>query len=184
MQYIGQENALNSFTNEKKKTILYILQGPSLKTFKCPHCCKAYSRCDRLYQHMRTNHNVQCSRQQIRFACPFTCTKEPVHTMVALFRHCQMEHKENLGKDTITAYFIKVTCIRKAGKLYSRIINNYSSIINNCLLKYLELKRKWHEVQGSFRLGRSSIDKIFYFNGLIQGRKAAWKRLSLIICQC
>ena len=49
------------------------------------------------------------------------------------------------------------------GKLYSRVINN-------CLLKHLELSRLLHEGQVGFILGRSCIDNIFPLNDLIQGR--------------
>ena len=48
------------------------------------------------------------------------------------------------------------------GKLYSRVINN-------CLLKHLELNHKLHKGQEGSRLGRSCIDNIFSHNELIQG---------------
>ena len=43
------------------------------------------------------------------------------------------------------------------GKLYSRVINNH-------LLKYIELNHMLHENQGGFRLGRSCIGNIFSLN--------------------
>ena len=49
------------------------------------------------------------------------------------------------------------------GKLYSRVINNR-------LLKHIELNYMLHEGQGGFRLGRLCIDNIFSLNELIQGR--------------
>ena len=48
------------------------------------------------------------------------------------------------------------------GKLYSRVINNN-------LLKHIELNHMFHEGQGGFQLGRSCIDNIFSLNELIQG---------------
>ena len=56
-----------------------------------------------------------------------------------------------------------ITLLSVIGKLYSRVINNR-------LLKYLELNNKLHEGQGGFRIGRSCIDNIFSLNELIQGR--------------
>ena len=49
------------------------------------------------------------------------------------------------------------------GKLYSRVINNR-------LLKHLELNHLLHEGQGGFRMGKSCIDNIFSLSELIQGR--------------
>ena len=45
----------------------------------------------------------------------------------------------------------------------------YRRVINNRLLKQLELNNMLHEGQGGFRLGRSCIDNIFSLNELIQG---------------
>ena len=56
-----------------------------------------------------------------------------------------------------------ITLLNVVGKLYSRVINNR-------LLKHLELNHMLHEGQGGFRLGRSCIDNIFSLNELIQGR--------------
>ena len=56
-----------------------------------------------------------------------------------------------------------ITLLNVVGKLYSRVINNR-------LLKHLELNHLLHEGQGGFRLGRSCIDNIFSLNELIQGR--------------
>ena len=56
-----------------------------------------------------------------------------------------------------------ITLLDVIGKLYCRVINNR-------LLKYLELNGKLHEGQGGFRIGRSCIDNIFSLTELIQGR--------------
>ena len=56
-----------------------------------------------------------------------------------------------------------ITQLNMVGKLYSRVINNG-------LLKHLELNHMLHEGQGGFRLERSCIDNIFSPNELIQGR--------------
>ena len=56
-----------------------------------------------------------------------------------------------------------ITLLNVVGKLYSRVINNR-------LLKHLELNHMLHEGQGGFRVGRSCIDNIFSLNELIQGR--------------
>ena len=56
-----------------------------------------------------------------------------------------------------------ITLLNIVSKLYCRVINNR-------LLKYLELNNKLHEGQGGFRIGRSCIDNIFSLNELIQGR--------------
>ena len=47
--------------------------------------------------------------------------------------------------------------------IYRRItlLNLYSRIINNCLLKYLELNDMLHERQADFRIGSCGIDIIF-----------------------
>ena len=55
-----------------------------------------------------------------------------------------------------------ITLLDVIGKLYCRVINNR-------LLKYLELNGKLHEGQGGFRIGRSCIDNIFSLTELIQG---------------
>ena len=47
-----------------------------------------------------------------------------------------------------------ITLLNLVGKLYSRVINDR-------LLKYLELKGKLHAGQGGFRIDRSCIDNIF-----------------------
>ena len=47
-----------------------------------------------------------------------------------------------------------ITLVCVIGKLYSRLINNH-------LLKYLELNNKLHEGQGGFRVGTSCVDKFF-----------------------
>ena len=46
----------------------------------------------------------------------------------------------------------------------------YRRVINNRLLKHLELNHLLHEGQGGFRMGMSCIDNIFSLNELIQGR--------------
>ena len=56
-----------------------------------------------------------------------------------------------------------ITLLNVVGKLYSRVINNR-------LLKHIELNNMLHEGQGGFRLRRSCIDNIFSLNELIQGR--------------
>ena len=56
-----------------------------------------------------------------------------------------------------------ITLLNVVGKLYSRVINNR-------LLKHLELNHLLHEGQGGFRKGRSCIDNIFPLVELIQGR--------------
>ena len=56
-----------------------------------------------------------------------------------------------------------ITLLNVVGKLYSRVINNR-------LLKHLELNHLLHEGQGGFRMGRSCIDNIFSLSELIQGR--------------
>ena len=56
-----------------------------------------------------------------------------------------------------------ITLLNVVGKLYSRVINNR-------LLKHLELNHLLHEGQGGFRIGRSCIDNIFSLSELIQGR--------------
>ena len=56
-----------------------------------------------------------------------------------------------------------ITLLNLVGKLYRRIINNR-------LLKYLELNDRLHEGQGGFRITRSCIDNIFPLSVLIQGR--------------
>ena len=55
-----------------------------------------------------------------------------------------------------------ITLLNEVGKLYSRVINNH-------LLKHIELNHILHERQGGFRLGRCCIDNIFSLNELIQG---------------
>ena len=54
------------------------------------------------------------------------------------------------------------------GKLYSRVINNR-------LLKHLELNHMLHEGQGGFRLGRSCINNIFH---LMNWFRAALERVN------
>ena len=56
-----------------------------------------------------------------------------------------------------------ITLLNVVGKLYSRVINNR-------LLKHIELNHMLHEGQGGFRFKRSCIDNIFSLNELIQGR--------------
>ena len=56
-----------------------------------------------------------------------------------------------------------ITLLNVVGKLYSWVINNR-------LLKDLELNHMLHEGQGFFRLGRCCIDNIFSLNELIHGR--------------
>ena len=56
-----------------------------------------------------------------------------------------------------------ITLLNVVGKLYSWVMNNR-------LLKHLELNHLLHEGQGGFRMGRSSIDNIFSLSELIQGR--------------
>ena len=56
-----------------------------------------------------------------------------------------------------------ITLLNVVGKLYSRVINNR-------LLKHIELNHMLHEGQGGFRFRRSCIDNIFSLNELIQGR--------------
>ena len=56
-----------------------------------------------------------------------------------------------------------ITLLNVVGKLYSRVINNR-------LLKHIELNHMLHEGQGAFQLERSCIDNIFSLNELIQGR--------------
>ena len=56
-----------------------------------------------------------------------------------------------------------ITLLNVVGKLYSRVINNR-------LLKHLELNYLLHEGQGGFRMGRFCIDNIFSLSELIQGR--------------
>ena len=55
-----------------------------------------------------------------------------------------------------------ITLLDVVGKLYCRVINNR-------LLKYLELNGKLHEGQVGFRIGRSCVDNIFSLNEFIQG---------------
>ena len=74
--------------------------------------------------------------------------------IVSLFMKVDMEDAGN---------YRGITLLNLVGKLYSRIINNR-------LLKYLELNNKLHEGQGGFRIGRSCIDNIFSLSELIQGR--------------
>ena len=50
------------------------------------------------------------------------------------------------------------------------VVKLYSRVINNRLLKHLELNHMLHEGQGGFRLGRSFIDNVFSLDELIQGR--------------
>ena len=45
--------------------------------------------------------------------------------------------------------------------LLSVISKLCSRVINNCLLKHVELSNKLHERQRDFRIGRSCIDNIF-----------------------
>ena len=68
-----------------------------------------------------------------------------------------MEHLVNLFKKGDKEHPVNyrgITLFNVVGKLYSRVINNH-------LLKHLELNHMLHEGQGGFRLGRSCIDNIF-----------------------
>ena len=47
-----------------------------------------------------------------------------------------------------------LTLLNVVGKLYSRVMNNR-------LIKHIELNHMLHEEQGGFELGRSCIDNIF-----------------------
>ena len=82
--------------------IIYIIllydRVQGFKAFKCSKCPKAYSRCDRLNEHLRKVHNTEPTNRRRRFECPFKCGKQPWRTMVELLSHCEKEHQENLGK--------------------------------------------------------------------------------------
>ena len=56
-----------------------------------------------------------------------------------------------------------ITLLNVVGKLYRRVINNR-------LLKHLELNNLLYKGQGGFRMGRSCIDNIFPLVNWIQGR--------------
>ena len=54
--------------------------------------------------------------------------------------------------------------------LLSMIVKLHSRVINNCLLKYLELNNKLHEGQGSFSIGKFYVDSSVFLNELNQSR--------------
>ena len=68
-----------------------------LKAFRCSECCKAYSRVDRLNEHLRKEDNIRTTQRSGRFECPFSCCEESWRTMAEMPSHCEEEHKENLG---------------------------------------------------------------------------------------
>ena len=76
--------------------------------------------------------------------------------IVSLFRKGNMEDPGN---------YRGITLLNLVGKLYSRIINNR-------LLKYLELNNNLHEGQGGFRIGtcRSCVKNIFSLSEFNQDR--------------
>ena len=63
---------------------------PTLKAFQCPQCPSSYSR--RLNEHKVKVHGEE-SQAHHRFLCPFNCS----HNHRTILRHCEKEHKENLG---------------------------------------------------------------------------------------
>ena len=68
-----------------------------MKAFKCLQCERTYSRRTRLNEHVKKIHGEILQKQ--RFLCPFQCPVQ-CRTMVHLLRHCEKEHKENLGTVT------------------------------------------------------------------------------------
>ena len=62
-----------------------------------------------------------------------------------IFSLFKKDNREDPGK------YRGKTLLSVIGKLYTRVINNY-------LVKYLELNNKLNEGQGCFRIGRSCIN--------------------------
>ena len=62
----------------------------------CNKCLKGYSRKDRLTAHLKTEHNIEESKQRNRFKCPF-CDDASFHTFNQLKVHCEIEHEKQLG---------------------------------------------------------------------------------------
>ncbi len=70
----------------------------------CNKCSKGYSRKDRLTAHLKTEHNIEQSKQRNRFKCPF-CDDASFHTFNQLKVHCEIEHEKQLGKVQIRGLF-------------------------------------------------------------------------------